>query len=389
MSNIKKCILNSLIVLLAVFLPCKGEESVTNVLTCYGTSDASAGVAISENKFVVADDENNTLRVYQLDNPTNAVFSLDLTEFLSAAGKNPEADIEGATSIGNRIYWITSHGRNKDGKMRPNRYRFFATEFDVNGTNITIRPIGKPCKTLIHRFVDTAAAKELGLDRAAQFDVKDDKTELQRLAPKREGLNIEALCASADAKTIYIGFRNPRPCDKTSSRAKALVIPLENAMDVIEKQEKPVFGKPILWDLHGLGIRSMEYSERHKTYFIIAGPHNENRQSVLYRWSGNSDQQPILVRELPSGKDLFSFEALITFKNTERLLLLSDDGALKIHISDNSECVEGMLLKDGTCLNKHLRNPEKKYFRAVWLELEAMTTGQGGSFPEHERKATR
>ncbi len=371
MGNIKKCILNSLIVLLAVFLPCKGEESVTNVLTCYGTSDASAGAAIGENMFVVADDENNTLRVYRLDNPANAVFSVDLTEFLAVTRKNPEADIEGATTIGNRIYWITSHGRNKDGKMRLNRYRFFATEFDANDSNVTIRPAGKPCNTFVHRLLETSYAKELGLDTATQLDIKSNKIDLQRLAPKNEGLNIEALCASADANTIYIGFRNPRPYDKMNSRAKALVIPLENAADIIDKQAQPVFGKPILWDLHGLGVRSMEYSERHKTYFIIAGPHDEKRQFVLYRWSGRSDQQPVLVRELSTGKDLFSFEALIPFKNTDRLLLLSDDGTLKIHVSDNSECAEGMLLKDGTCLNKHLRNPEKKYFRAVWLEPEA------------------
>jgi hypothetical protein len=100
------------------------RRRVCEVLTCCGTSDASAGAAVSENMFVAADDENNTLRIYQIDNPTNAVFSVDLTEFLAAASKNPEADIEGATAIGNRIYWITSHGRNKDGKMRPSRYRF-------------------------------------------------------------------------------------------------------------------------------------------------------------------------------------------------------------------------------------------------------------------------
>jgi hypothetical protein len=389
MSNTKKCILNSLIMLLAVFSSCKGEESVANVLTCSGASDASAGAAVSENMFVVADDENNTLRIYQIDSPTNAVFSLDLTEFLAAEAKNPEADIEGATSIGNRIYWITSHGRNKDGKMRPSRYRFFATEFDVNDSNVTIRPAGKPCKTLIHRLLRTDYAKELGLDTATQLDVKSNKLDLQKLAPKSEGLNIEALCASADAKTIYIGFRNPRPYDKTNSCAKALVIPLENAADVIDKQEQPVFGKPILWDLHGLGLRSMEYSQRHKTYFIIAGPHDEKRQSVLYRWSGQSDQQPVLVRELSTGKDLFSFEALIPFKNTDRLLLLSDDGTLKINIADNSQCAEGMLLKDGTCLNKHFRNPDKKYFRAIWLEPEAVTAGQGGPFSAHQSKATK
>ena len=41
--------------------------------------------------------------------------------------KEPEADLEGATRIGDDIYWITSHGQNKNGKNRPSRHRLFAT----------------------------------------------------------------------------------------------------------------------------------------------------------------------------------------------------------------------------------------------------------------------
>ncbi|MCK4789401.1 MAG: lamin tail domain-containing protein, partial [Desulfobacteraceae bacterium] len=96
-----------------------------------GAGDASAAAAISEDMFVVAHDENNVLRVYQTSRAGMPVFSYDLTAFLGIEDEHPEADIEGATMIGQRIYWITSHGRNKDGKMRPNRYRFFATEVRV------------------------------------------------------------------------------------------------------------------------------------------------------------------------------------------------------------------------------------------------------------------
>ena len=104
-----------------------GDEPAGEVLVFRGASDASAAVTIGEDMFIVADDENNILRVYNINKPGLPVFSFDLTEFLGINPEHPEADIEGATMIGRRIYWITSHGRNKDGKMRPNRYRYFAT----------------------------------------------------------------------------------------------------------------------------------------------------------------------------------------------------------------------------------------------------------------------
>ena len=34
----------------------------------------------------------------------------------------PEADIEGATRVQDRVYWITSHGANNDGEVRPSRH---------------------------------------------------------------------------------------------------------------------------------------------------------------------------------------------------------------------------------------------------------------------------
>ncbi len=39
-------------------------------VTFYGASDASAAVALDEEHFVVADDENNTLRIYRFDRPS-------------------------------------------------------------------------------------------------------------------------------------------------------------------------------------------------------------------------------------------------------------------------------------------------------------------------------
>jgi hypothetical protein len=351
-----------------------GNKQAAGALVYRGASDASAAVAIGKDMFVVADDENNVLRVYKTSQGGLPLLSYDMTEFLDIEPEHPEADIEGATMIGpgprfagtQRIYWITSHGRNKDGKMRPNRYRFFATTIKVENGNVTITPVGTPCKTLIHSLLKAENTRHLRLDRATRFDATElTKKEREKLAPKEEGLNIEGLCASADGRTIYIGFRNPRPVDRVTSHKKALVVPLNNPKQVIEDSKTPIFGQPILWDLADLSIRSMEYSHFHKVYFIIAGSFDESPKFALYRWSGKKETPPVLVRELSQSN--FSPEALVTFKNSDKLFMLSDDGSLEIKVGGAWECIEGEFRKDGTCLNKYLIDPKRKTFRGLWL----------------------
>jgi hypothetical protein len=355
-----------LVVFIAAGLASHGPPA-EKIITFYGTSDASAAVALGKDMFVVADDENNILRIYKTNRTSQPVFSCDLTQFLDIDPEHPEADIEGATTLGDYIYWITSHGRNRDGKIRASRYRFFATKVEVESQNFSIQPVGISCKSLVHQLVKAENMGQLGLDRATGFGaVNLTKRQRKKLAPKKEGLNIEALCASTDAKTMYIGFRNPRP------DSKALVVALSNPQQVIEVVERPIFEEPILWDLKGRGIRAMEYSDFHKAYFIIAGPHDDRPGFVLYRWSGKKDKPPKLVRELNLDKYDFSPEALVTFKDSERFLLLSDDGTLPIDVpvaelSDDSGCMPDRLRQDGRCPNKYLTDPNKKTFRATWL----------------------
>jgi len=359
-----------LIILFVVVRPANCDVQADEVLVFRGASDASAAVAISEEMFVVADDENNILRIYETSKAGQPVGSFDMTSFLDIEPDYPESDIEAATMIGRRIYWITSHGRNKDGRLRPNRYRFFATELLNENGSIQLRPAGQPYKTLVHELLKTNAARRLGLDKATRFGAELKKKDREKLAPKNEGLNIEGLCASAEGGTLYIGLRNPRPKDKQGGRAKAIVMPMCNPDRVIENGEAPVFGEPMLWDLNGLGIRSMEYSRFHKACFIIAGGPDEDMGFALYRWSGNPKTPPAIVRDLSVGINKFTPEALIPFEKSGRLLMLSDDGSLLVKVAGAWECMEGEYRKDGTCLNKYLANPGRKTFRGIWLELK-------------------
>ena len=184
----------------AASLAC-GNELAAGTLVYRGTSDASAAVAIGHDMFIVADDENNVLRIYKTTQGGLPLLSYDMTEFLDIEPKNPEADIEGATRIGMRIYWISSHGRNKDGKTRPNRYRFFATTVKTKNGNVTIEPVGKPYKTLIPDLIKSENMRYLKLDRATRFDADElPKKERRKLAPKEKGLNIEGLVHLLTAK---------------------------------------------------------------------------------------------------------------------------------------------------------------------------------------------
>ncbi len=339
------------------------------VLVFNGASDASAAVALNENMFIVADDENNVLRVYDTKKGSAPVLLFNLKAFLNVEPEQPEADIEGATMIGRRIYWITSHGRNKEGNIRPSRYRFFATDIDYEENKVNVSPAGRPYETLAHELVRCEVGRSLKLEKAARFNINLKKKDREKLAPKQEGLNIEALCASADGGTIYIGFRNPRPSAGLSHKPHALIVPLKNASEMVEEGKPPVFDEPILWDLQGMGIRSMEYSSFHQVYFIIAGgPDDDSNDFFLYRWSGIEKDRPTLMRPLNLSKQ-FAPEALIPFADSGRLLLLSDDGSIPVKVSGPHECVKGQYRKDGTCQNKYLLDSEKKTFRGIWLRL--------------------
>ena len=163
------------------------DATIGETLVFRGASDASAAVAISDDTFLVADDENNVLRLYNVTKPGPPISSYDMTSFLDIDPEHPEADIEGATRVGQRIYWITSHGRNKEGKLRPNRYRFFATDIDVKNNDVTLFPVGKPCKTLVHELLKTKVTRGLGLDKATRLNAfnlkKKDREKLPGQIP--------------------------------------------------------------------------------------------------------------------------------------------------------------------------------------------------------------
>src|SRR5262245_6804155 len=105
----------------------RGDVQILSETSFAGVCDASAGAALPDDRFVAADDETNHIRVYSLSRGGPPLLDLSLNSFLQVERKEPEADIEGAARVGDVIYWIGSHARNQNGKVRPSRQRFFGT----------------------------------------------------------------------------------------------------------------------------------------------------------------------------------------------------------------------------------------------------------------------
>jgi hypothetical protein len=117
--------------------------------------------------FVSASDEDYILRVYSRDAPGMPSSTADLVSFLKPADREKEPDIEGAALVGERIYWVTSHGRNKDREEQESRQRFFATSVTTTGEDVRINPVGRPYNRLIRDLEQTPQLNAFDLQRAA------------------------------------------------------------------------------------------------------------------------------------------------------------------------------------------------------------------------------
>jgi len=298
------------------------ETAAEPAMRYEGSRRVTAAVAVGEDMFIAASDDDNLLRIYSMTDSSGPLTSFDLSEYLEVAPGLPVA-IAGATRVGDRVYWITSHSRDEEGRIRPERYRFFATTVVMKNGHVTIEPVGKPNKTLMHKLVERHTVRTLRLDKATRFGSELAEEERRKLAPFGAGLRIGALCASGNAE-VLIAFHNPRPLRVTTGTPHALVVPLDNAAEVIEKGEDPIFGEGILWDFHGLGIAGFEYSPFHRAYFIVAGPHDGDGSFVLYRWSGMKAYQPEPVSETVVDGGFFP-RTVIASGNGGRILLLGGD----------------------------------------------------------------
>lgn len=307
--------------------------------TYFGMCDASAAAVLEQSGFVMANDEDNVLRVFSRRDGGLARTSFDLNAHLRPVPDEPETDIEGATWVNERIFWITSHGRNRDGKLRTSRYRLFATEFVRTNGQLTLVGVGTPYQRLVFDLIGADQLRKYGFGKAS------------RRAPKsKDGLNIEGLTYTP-AGHLWIAFRNP------IQKGNAIIVPLLNPQKVL-RFERAKLGVPIEIDLDGRGLRSIEYIPELGEYLILAGP--PSKGSIrLYRWSGATSDKPRRIKDIKFGS--LTPEAFVVYTGPSGLEMqfFSDDGTRDIV---------------GTAC-KTLTNADQRRFRSVfWNGLRSSTT---------------
>ena len=298
---------------LAVALVANGAR-VGEPLVFTGMCDASAAVALDADLFVAASDEDNLLRFYRQSQPGKPVFTFNLNPHLAGRKKSPEADIEGAARLGDRVFWITSHGRDAAGERSPDRCRLFAVEITNHGPTFAVQPVGRVYSDLV-----TDLARE---PKLARFQLAEAA---KHWGKSPDQLNIEALAATPEG-ALLIGFRTPIP------GGRALLVPLLNPNELLTAGQPPRFGEPLLLDLGGLGLRGMGLIGRE--YYLVAGAGEGKAQPRLFLWPGGTAAPRIVAGISFAG---LTPEALCFQDVAGRndFLVLSDDGNRKV---DGKEC---------------------------------------------------
>lgn len=302
-----------------------------------GMCDASGAVPLSNDLFMVADDEENILRIYDATKGGFPVDAFALADGIknSAArsgkqspdlGIGKELDLEAATSVDGLSFWLTSHARNKSGHHKPERFQLFALSY--NAGNDRLELYGKPFDGLLDALIEQPELAPYRLDKAAKRAAEDDNA-----------VNIEGMTARREGG-VYIGFRNPVP------QGQALIVTLENPKSVVQGNA-PKFGKSVTLDLNGLGIRGLSFWN--DAYIIAAGESGDGTRATLYTWQGGNSAPQTMEIDMPSD---FNPEAFFSPDDRRQFMVLSDDGGLK---NGKSSC-------------KNLKDPRRKSFRGIWLD---------------------
>lgn len=314
-----------------------------------GAADASAAVDVGDGYAVVADDESDTLRLYDRNAGGAPVRSWDLD---SALGTGKEADIEAGARVGDTIYWTGSMSNDKDGDPSPDRSTLFTTEVTGSGA-ATQLAVGGVYRGLRQDLVDWDRANGDRYGFAA--GAADGQV------PKEiDGFNVEGMeFAPGSTSTAYIGFRAPLvpPADG----GKALLVPVTNVDELASGDAAhAAFGTPVTLDLGGLSVRDIRRNSAGQ-YLIVAGSWAADDNSTpyaLYRWDGAPGDAPAKLLDLPTD-DQGAWESVVDVPDLTapgaRAQLLTDDG-------------DDDLYGDGT-LAKDLDHAGWQKDRAVWFTV--------------------
>ena len=293
-----------------------GEFSLSKPVLFEGVVDGSAAADVGDGFFVAATDEptegDNELRLYDVKGgPSVKTLDIGIDVAVKSAlevEEIKERDLEGAAKIGELIFWIGSHGRNKKAEEKKERQVLFATKLSGAGKDAKLDIAGKVYTKLLDDLINDPALASFDLCKAAT------------LAPKREGaLNVESL--AADGGKLWIGFRNPK-----NKANEALLVPLLNPTEIIKEGARAKLGDPVTLKLGGLGVRDMvAWGDG---FLMIAGDFPDRfepgaKPSRVFSWKPGTDPRDIGV----DFGDLNPEAILVIGEGDQsRILILSDDG---------------------------------------------------------------
>lgn len=263
-----------------------------NTIWPMNMADASGASAIDDNYMFVCDDETNVLRLNSRKNSGVDLYNIDIE---SAVGASEECDLEGSSlsvkyNVGKRIYWIGSLGNSKSGNLKPDRDRVIATEIIGTGASSTLS-----VKSYSTKF--RAALISWGNTQAWNFTASAADGKIPKLL---DGFNVEGLTVTHGGDTGYVGFRAPcvplkNVAPTASNRKYAVIAPVSNFETIMNGSgsvsTNPLIAEPILFDLQGLGIRSIERVGT-SLYLIVAGLYTGGGTPAVYLWDGRVPANP-------------------------------------------------------------------------------------------------
>ena len=201
-------------------------------------------------------------------------------------------DLEGITTDGDYFYIVGSQSKSKGADLAGlARFKFDAAN---------------------QRAIETEAASGL-----KKF-LADNVTELQGLENTKYsdgGINVEGIAWDPQNKRLLLGLRSP------VVDGNALVVPLKlrDPKAAFSFANLEVEGrKAIRLPLGGAGIRSIEFDESRKAFYLIAGagPNSEKMDFKTWEWSG--DGAAAALRELETFDRRLKPEGITRFTNGAR-----------------------------------------------------------------------
>jgi hypothetical protein len=205
------------------------------------------------------------------DGRNDEIFWMRLTQGRMQAGKIEPVklgvsvvDLEGITTDGSHFYVVGSQSKSKSSEAAGLvRFKFDAA---------------------------TRSAADIEVVSGLKRYLAENVSELRGLAEtkyKDGGINIEGVAWDPNEQRLLLGLRSP------IVDGNALVVPLRlvDPRGPLALTNVQVEGsRAICLPLSGAGIRSIEYDERSKAFFLIsgAGPDNEKMEFRLWEWDGNT-----------------------------------------------------------------------------------------------------